>query len=131
MTRQQRIAIYNVIVIIITFAAFAGSVPKFGLVRAQASLGLLGFLAAVGLFYRHPKNRQVQDERECLLYARSLQIAGAVCCIAFVGAILAMYFYLSNIAIDLMPALIMGGIAIFILSQSVALLCLYHWPPRS
>ena len=85
MNRWQKIAWYNLIVILVTFSITAAIVGllavKYGMPKALSGLGFLGTLGLLGLsgiIFRQKKNKVDFDERDKLIFYRSIQITFAV-----------------------------------------------------
>ena len=85
MNRWQKIAWYNITVILLTFVLATISVTvlafKYGFPKAFAGLGMLGFLGLLGLsavIFKKPTAQVDFDERDKLIFYKSLQITYAL-----------------------------------------------------
>ena len=85
MNRWQKIAWYNIIVILVTFSLTGTNVGvltiKYGFPKALSGLGTLGFLGLLGLsgvIFRKKKSHVDFDERDKLIFYRVIQITFAL-----------------------------------------------------
>ena len=135
MNRWQKMAWYNLIVISIAFSTTAVIIGmlavKYGMPKALSGLGFLGTLGLLGLsgvIFRKKKNQIEYDERDKLIFYRSIQITYAVFWPLFTAACMIPWFIVgpkSTIPSNTLP-LMLGTVGItLILLQSLATLILY------
>ena len=140
MNRWQKIAWYNLIVVSVTFSITAAVVGilavKYGMPKALSGLGFLGTLGLLGLsgiIFRNKKNQIDYDERDKLIFYRSIQITCAVFWPLFTAACMIPWFIVgpkSSIPSNTLP-LMLGAIGItLILLQSLATLVQYGREPK-
>ena len=135
MNRWQKIAWYNIIVISSSFSLTAITVGalaiKYGMPKALSGLGMLGTLGLLGLsgmIFRQKKDQVDFDERDKLIFYKSIQIAYAVLWPVFTAACMIPWFIIgpnNPISSNTLPVML-GVIGItLVLSQSLTTLILY------
>ena len=135
MNRWQKIAWYNIIVILLTFSLTAMSITvlafKYGFPKALAGLGTLGFLWLLGLsplLFKKPKAHVDFDERDKLIFYKSIQITYALFWPIFTAACMIPWFIVGpnkTVSSNVFPIMLgsMGITLTFI--QSLAALIQY------
>lgn len=135
MNKWQKIAWYNIIVIAATLSATAAMVGilavKYGFPIARGGLGFLGALGLLGLsniIFKQKKGRIEFDERDKLIFYRSIQITYAVFWPVFTAACMIPWVIVgprSSISSNTLP-LMLGLVGVStVLLQSLAVLILY------
>jgi len=132
MTLQQKVAWFNLAVSAGAVLAYAALVPILGVLAAQAAFGICGLLGLSSLFHRRQEGQVVTDEREQLIAVRS-QLAGLrIFWVAFVAAcmltwaVVRYHYDRSVVPVDVLPVLVMGGMIVFYVTQSIAVLIQYR-----
>ena|SRR5688572_14492382 len=129
MPQQQKHAVFNVIVCLVTAVTFVVLLRMGGLTVAFAATTWTALLALGPLFYRHSGGAAVFDERDRLIHAQSVKVAGAALILYAVAACMGPWFALGNsgvVSVSLLPAALMIGVVLFILAQSIAMLVQYQ-----
>jgi len=135
MNRWQKIARYNIIIILVSFSLTAAVVGilalKYGMPKALGGLGALGTLGLLGLspvLFRKKEGTVDYDERDKLIFYRSTQIAYAVFWPVFTAACMVPWFIVgpnNSIPSNALP-LMLGAVGItLILMQSLTTLIQY------
>ena len=135
MNRWQKIAWYNVLVIIFTFILTGLCVGiltiKHGMPKALSGLGSLGTLGLLGLsgfIFKKKKQHEEFDERDRLIFYKSIQIAYAIFWPLFTASCMIPWFIIGPnnlIPINVLP-LMLGVIGItLIVAQSIGVLVQY------
>ncbi len=139
MNRQQKIAWFSLIVILI---ALILSVTAVGLLyfvvglpmhRALGGSGLMGFCGLIGLsplIFRKEKGKVGFDERDLVIQKRALLAAYITFWVLFVVAAMIPFFVLGPkgvISVKILPAMVIGGLIITTLVQSIVILEEYGW----
>ena len=139
MNRAQKIAWFSLIVILI---ALILSVTAVGLLyfvvglpmhRALGGSGLMGFCGLIGLsplIFRKEKGKVGFDERDLVIQKRALLAAYITFWVLFVVAAMIPFFVLGPkgvISVKILPAMVIGGLIIVTLVQSIVILEEYGW----
>ena len=135
MNRWQKIAWYNIIVILSTFGIAAISITalafKYGFPKALAGLGTLGLLGLLGfsaIIFRKPKEYVDFDERDKLIFYKSIQITFALFWPLFTAACMTPWFMTGpnkTVPSNIFP-IMLGSIGVtLVLIQSLATLIQY------
>ncbi len=135
MNRAQKIALYNLIVIMasltITGAAVGILAIVLGMPKALGGLGFLGIVGLLGLspILFHEKRGQLGfDERDLLIYNRASLVAYSVFWVLFTAACMIPWLVFergAKIRIVVLPCILAGGFVIVQLIQSIAILVQY------
>jgi hypothetical protein len=132
MTLQQKVAWFNLAVSGAAVLAYVALVPVLGAGPALGAFGICGLWGFSVLFHRRRKGQVVTDEREQLIAVRS-QLAGlwvfweafvAACMITW--AVVRYHYDRSVVPVDLLPVLVMGGMVVYGVTQSIAVLIQYR-----
>jgi len=135
MNRAQKIALYNLIVIMasltITGAAVGILAIVLGMPKALGGLGFLGILGLIGLspilFFK--KQGQLGfDERDLLIYNRASLVAYSLFWVFFTAACMVPWLVFgrgAKIPVVVLPCMLAGGFVIVQLIQSIAILIQY------
>jgi len=135
MNRWQKIAWYNITIILVSFSLTSAAVGtlamKYGMPKALSGLGALGTLGLLGLsgvIFRKQKGHTDFDERDKLIFYRSIQITYAVFWPAFTAACMIPWLIVgpsNSISSNALP-IMLGAMGItLILIQSLATLIQY------
>ena len=137
MNRAQKIALYNLIVIIASLTTTGAAVGILAIVLGMpAALGGLGFLGILGLIGLSPilffkKQGQLGfDERDLLIYNRASLVAYSVFWVLFTAACMIPWLILhtgATIPAVALPMMLGVGFFVVQLVQSVAILVQYAW----
>jgi len=132
MNRWQKIAWYNITVISISFILTAIVVGilavKYGMPKALGGLGTLGTLGLLGLsvvIFRKKEGQVDFDERDKLIFFKSIQITYAIFWPVFTAACMIPWFIIGPtrpISSNTLPLMLSGVGVMLILSQSLAIL---------
>jgi hypothetical protein len=135
MNRAQKIALYNLIVIIagltLTGAAVGVLAIVLGMPRALAGLGFLGILGLLGLspiLFFKKRGQLSLDERDLLIYSKANLIAYSLFWVFFTVACMVPCLVLglgAKIPIVVLPCMLAGGFILVQLIQSIAILAQY------
>jgi hypothetical protein len=129
MGNQQRWALFNVTIAVITLILFFSACSALGPLRARGLLGLIGFSGFAPLLFRKKKGEIWGDERDRLIQLRASQIGFGLFWFLFVVGLMSAYAFLHNtpaISIEVLPMIVLCGWLAFILCQGVTLLLLYR-----
>lgn len=137
MNRAQKIALYNVIVLIagltLTGAAVGILTIVCGMPKGLGGLGFLGIAGLVGLspiLFRRKAGQLGLDERDLLIYNKASLIAYSVFWAFFSVACVVPWLVLergAKIHVVVLPCMLGGGFIIVQLIQSIAILLQYGW----
>ena len=137
MNRAQKIALYNLIVIIasltITGAAIGILAIVYGMPKALGGLGFLGIGALIGLsriLFRKKRGEISFDERDLLIFRRAAFAAYSTFWFLFTAACMIPWWILetgASIRVVVLPCMLAGGFVIVQLIQSIAILVQYGW----
>jgi hypothetical protein len=137
MNKLQKMAWYQLTVIVVTLSATAAAVAilnyKHGMPTAKSGLGVLGFLGLLGLsniIFRPRKNKVEFDERDVLIQKRSTTLAYSVFWVIFVlGSMIAWSIIgsESRISVNVLPLMVISAAILVVTIQSVAILVQYGW----
>jgi len=137
MNRAQKIALYNLIVVIVSLSFTAGAVAMMvlwvGFPMACAGFGFLGicaFTILAPLLFRREKSKVEYDERDILITKNSELIASDCSNGFFVlVSITALFIFglKGTISVLTLPIMVAGAYAISGLARSVAVLVQYGW----
>ena len=135
MNRMQKIAWYNMIVIVAALTASGATVGLlaifFGMPKALGGLGFVGCAGFVGLapvLFRKPQGVVDFDERDLLIYRKASIVAYSIFWLFFTAACMVPYLVLgrgATIRIVVLPIMLGSGYVIFQLTQSIVMLILY------
>lgn len=129
MTQTQKYAVFTLTVAVGTVVVVAALYPVLG-PRAFGGLGLLGFWGFSGLFFRRSADGGVLfDERDGLIWVRSVVIAFSVFWMMFVLAATALapfyYGWDGAVPVAVISLAVAGGMIVVMVVQSVAMLAQY------
>ena len=137
MNRWQKIAWYNIFVIIFAFILTGVCVGvltiKHGMPKALSGLGMLGTLGLLGLsclIFKQKKQHADFDERDKLIFYKSIQITFAIFWPLFTAACMVPWFIIgpNNLISSNVFPILLGAIGItLIVVQSIATLVQYGW----
>lgn len=130
LSRQEKHAWFNLAICGLAGMTFLALWPWLGPQRAAGALGVLGLWALGPIFYgaSDQKRDEEPDELGRLIQVRAVLAGYAVFWLVFVGVcvgIWAAYGSRGRIAVNVLPLLALGGWALFVVVQSVALLVQY------
>ena len=135
MNRMQKIAWFNLIVIVTTLTASGAAVRLlaifFGMPIALAGLGFLGIAGFMGLspvLFRKKQGEVDFDERDVLIHRKGTVVAYSIFWLFFTAACMVPYLVLgfrATIRIVVLPIMLGSGYVIFQLTQSIVILILY------
>lgn len=86
MSAMQKLAWFNLSVILLSLCVVLSLLPIVGATRAQAGLGILGLLGLSPILFRRKKGQLVVDERDTLIHRKSVIVGYSVFWLLFVGA---------------------------------------------
>ncbi len=137
MNRAQKIALYNLIVLIasltLTGAAVGILTIAYGMPKGLGGLGFLGIAGLVGLspiLFRRKAGQLRLDERDLLIHARATLVAYSVFWVFFSVVCMVPWLVLGRAAtihVVVLPCMLGGGFIIVQLIQSIAILIQYRW----
>ena len=141
MNKWQKIAWYNIFIIIFAFILTGVCVGvltiKYGMPKALSGLGMLGTLGLLGLsglIFKKKKHNVEFDERDRLIFYKSIQITFAIFWPLFTAACMVPWFIIrpnNLISINVLP-IILGAVGItLIVVQSIATLIQYGWRKKN
>jgi hypothetical protein len=125
LSRQERFALFNLIVASCTLAVFAALIPMFGESRAQSAFALLAVLGLGPFFFRRRDEEVTGDERDQAIHLRATQITFIIFWLLFVGALNTLYFLGAHTR-DLLIQLVWFGTAAMLICHSTTVLILYR-----
>ncbi len=132
MNIHQKVARFNIAVFFAALALYSVLVPLIGAIPALGAYGVLGLWGLGFFYYRRPKRGVLIDERDQLISIRA-QVAGlyifweffvAACMITWV--VLRYFYHSDTVSVEVLPLMVVGGMAVFILSYSIAILFQYR-----
>jgi uncharacterized membrane protein len=128
MCQAQKVALFFLVVIVLTLATVLGLYPFLGR-SAVGGFGILGFLGLGPLysFWRH-RGQVLADERDQLISRRSTIFASSVFFLTFLAsAMLALAVYGENGAVPVMAVMyaVWCGVILFVGTHAVATLVQY------
>jgi hypothetical protein len=129
MTQQQKHAWFNVAVCALTVVSYAILFKVGGPTVATAAFTWFALLGFSQLFYRRSGDAVVIDERDRLIHANSVKVAGAVFWLYFTAACMGPWFAIGAagaVPVSMLPCALMLGAVLFVFSQSVAMLVQYQ-----
>jgi hypothetical protein len=129
MTQQQKLAWFNVIVCTVTLVTYAILLRIGGPTVAFAAHAWMAVLALGPFFYRRSGSAAVYDERDRIIHAQSVKVAGAALILYAVAACMGPWFALGHhatVSVSVLPAALMIGVILFISAQSISMLVQYQ-----
>ena len=127
MVRQERYAIFNMIVAIAAVVLFAALIPAIGPKHAQGGFALMAVLALGPLFFRRRAGEIGGDERDRAIHLRATQITFALFWVIAVGGIVAASYRFPGARLgDFVTAIVWLGAATLFICHSTCLLILYR-----
>ena len=137
MNRAQKIALYNLIVIMasLTFTGAAVGILAIvqGIPKALGGLGFLGILGLIGLppiLFFKKRGQLGFDERDLLIYNRASLVAYSLFWVFFTATCMVPWLVLergARVPVVVLPCMLAGGFVIVQLIQSIAILIQYGW----
>lgn len=135
MNRAQKIATYNLIVIVVTLTIVGAAVGilyiLFGMPKAISGVGfvVIGFLMVLSPILFPKKRGQASFDERDLLISRKATIAAYFTSWGFFTFVLMLPWIVlecgATIRVNLLPAMLVGGTFVFIFVHSVAILVQY------
>jgi hypothetical protein len=136
MNRQQKIALYNLIVIVVSLSFTAGAVKmtamSFGFPAAFGGFGFLGlciFTAPAPLLFRKEKQYKVECDERDILITKNSELTANNCSNAFfvLVSLTALFMFGLNgtVSVLTLPVMVAGAYAISGLARSVSVLVQY------
>ena len=127
MVRQERYAIFNIIVAIAAIILFSILIPAVGPLRAQSGFALMALLAFGPLFFRRRAAEIAGDERDRAIHLRATQITFMVFwSILAVGIVLASFWFPGARLGDFVTSIVWLAAAVLYICHSICLLILYR-----
>jgi hypothetical protein len=142
MNRAQKTAwfVLAVIALAVILSVGAFSVGYFILgVPAHRAAGAFGFLGIIGLLgltpllFRKSEGKVPCDERDAMIQRRAAFAAYAIFWVLFVAAGMIPWFILgpaATITVNYLPWMVLGGMFVVMLVQSIVILQQYGWTGR-
>jgi len=130
MSAMQKVAWFNLAVVLLSLGAVLSLLPIVGTQRAQAGLAILGLFGLNPLFLRRKRGRAVFDERDTLIQRRSVIVAYTIFWVAMFGVSgLAALVYGLDGSVPVEVILVFPAYAAMVLlaAMSVATLVQYGW----
>lgn len=138
MNRQERLAWFNLIVVLVALGCWAALLigTHFNWELAMSGFGVLGLLGLGGfrsLWYPRPPNHSgvVFDERDAQIHRQAVVFAYAVFWALFVLVSMGMWYGFSRVGAVppfVLPYLVTGGFAVVTLLQALATIIQYRRP---
>jgi len=135
MNRAQKIALYNLIVIMtsltITVIAIGSLAIVYGIPKALGGLGFLGTAGFIGLspiLFRKKRGHLDLDERDLLIYSKASLVAYSLFWVLFTAACIVPWLILktgASIPVIVLPCMLAIGFITVQFVQSVAILIQY------
>ena len=135
MNRLQKIAWFNLIVLLVSLALTGAAVGILaviiGMPRALGGCGFLGISGLLGLapiLFRKKQGQPELDERDLLIFRRASIVAYSIFWVYFTFACMAPWLILdqgATIRVVMLPVMLAGGFVIVQLIQSIAVLVQY------
>ena len=135
MNRLQKIAWFNLIVLLVSLALTGAAVGILaviiGMPRALGGCGFLGISGLLGLapiLFRKKQGQPELDERDLLIFRRASLVAYSIFWVYFTFACMAPWLILdqgATIRVVMLPGMLAGGFVIVQLIQSIAVLVQY------
>lgn len=127
MSRQEKNAWFNLGVFALAATLFAIAFPHIGL-RATGCLGILGLWGFGPAFYRRGKAGVNLDEREQTIQRRAHMAGYSLFWVSFVVFIMFTWHHhrggTITIQADNLPLFLIGGMAVLVMTESIAMLLL-------
>jgi hypothetical protein len=127
MSRLQKAAFFNLIIVVLALATVFGLYPFLG--RASAGgFGLLGFLGFGPLFFWKHGGEVVVDERDQIIAQRSTVIAYSIFWVAFVASsmiILSVYGADGTVPVSVIVSAVWLGLMLVVAIHAIATLAQY------
>ncbi len=135
MNKTQKIAWYNLIVILVSLTLTGAAVGTLtiivGMPGAISGFGFLGFLGLLGLqpiLFRKDKSKVSFDERDILISRKSVILGFTLSYLFFVFACMGCWWYAradGMIDVKVLPLIVVGGYLTSELSRSITILVQY------
>lgn len=142
MNRSQKIACFNLVVILISlilcviavavlaFIAFVVERPLRGALGGLGFIGIIGFAGLSPLLFRKAKGQVEFDERDQFYNMRAWFLGFCASYLLFVIVCMATWFIRGpkgTISVNVLPLTVMGGFLALMLVHSLAILGQYGW----
>jgi hypothetical protein len=128
MVRQQRFALFNLIISVSALTAFAVLIPALGTRRAQAGFAVMALIALGPMLFRARAAEVSGDERDRAIHLRATQITAGILWLLFVSAMMASLYWFPAIRFaDFASAVVWLGAAALFICHSTCLLILYRY----
>jgi hypothetical protein len=135
MNRAQKIALYNLIVIVATLTIVGAAVGilyiLYGMPKALGGVGLVVISFVMGLspiLFRKKRGQSSFDERDLLISRKATIAAYFTSWVFFTAACMVPWLVLecgATIRVVLLPCILVGGTFVFIFVHSIAILVQY------
>jgi hypothetical protein len=137
MNRAQKIALYNLIVIIASLTITGAAVGILSIVHGMPQalgglrfLGIVGFVGLSPILFRKKRGQLGFDERDLLIHKRATIAAYSIFWVFFTAACITPWLALdcgATIRVVVLPCILASGFIIVQLVQSIAILVQYGW----
>lgn len=112
---------------------FVLGVPAHRAAGAFGFLGLIGLVGLTPLLFRKGEGKVPCDERDVMIQRRAAFAAYAIFWVLFVAAAMIPWFILGpeeTITVNYLPWMVLGGMFVVMLVQSIVILQQYGWTGR-
>jgi len=142
MNRAQKIAWFNLVVIlmclllsgiavaVLAFLAFVAELPLRAALGGLGFMGIIGFTGLSPLLFRKAKGQVEFDERDQLYNMRAWFLGFCASYLLFVIVCMTTWFIhgpMGTISVNVLPLTVTGGFMALILVHSLAILVQYGW----
>lgn len=142
MNRAQKIAWFNLVVILISlllsgiavavlaFLAFVAELPLRAALGGLGFMGIMGLLGLTPFLFRKDEGKVRFDERDLVINRKAAVVAYSVFWVLFVAAAMVPWFIIGPggvITVNYLPCLVFGGVFVVMLIQAIVTLQEYGW----